>query len=125
MIWLSPTLLEVLSGGAACVVGVSGGKDSQALLMTIVRWLRAQDYQGAVFAIFADLGRAEWHQTRPFIEQLCQSLQVELVVVQWAQGDLLDLIERRQATLGDTALSFNHWVLQIAETLVLQGIIAN
>lgn len=85
------------------------GKDSQALLITVVAWFRAQRYTGKIFAIFADLGRAEWYQTRSFIEHLCQSLQVELVVVQRAQGDLLDLIEQRRATVDDTTLSFNPW----------------
>jgi 3'-phosphoadenosine 5'-phosphosulfate sulfotransferase (PAPS reductase)/FAD synthetase len=102
MIWLSPLIQEVLAAGADCAIGVSGGKDSQALLIIIVTWLRAQCYRGKIFAIFADLGRAEWHQTPSFIKALCQSLQVELIVVQRAQGDLLDLIEQRQATVGDT-----------------------
>ncbi|MBA2396164.1 MAG: phosphoadenosine phosphosulfate reductase family protein [Ktedonobacteraceae bacterium] len=103
MIWLSPLLLEVLAEGADCAIGVSGGKDSQATLITVVAWLRAQGYTGKIFAIFADLGRAEWLQTRSFIEALCLSLQIELVVVQRAQGDLLDLIEQRRETLADTA----------------------
>jgi 3'-phosphoadenosine 5'-phosphosulfate sulfotransferase (PAPS reductase)/FAD synthetase len=103
MIWLSPVIQEVLAAGADCAIGVSGGKDSQALLITIVAWFRAQSYRGKFFAIFADLGRAEWLQTRSFIEALCQSLQVELIVVQHAQGDLLDLIEQRRATLDDIA----------------------
>jgi 3'-phosphoadenosine 5'-phosphosulfate sulfotransferase (PAPS reductase)/FAD synthetase len=103
MIWLSPFLQEILVAGAACAVGVSGGKDSQALLITVASWLRAQGYLGKIFAIFADLGRAEWIQTRSFIERLCYSLQVELVVVHRARGDLLDLIEQRQAALDDTA----------------------
>ncbi len=103
MIWLSPVLLEILAEGADCAIGVSGGKDSQALLITIVAWFQAQGYAGKIFAIFADLGRAEWLQTRSFVEALCQLLQIELIVVQRAQGDLLDLMEQRRATLGDTA----------------------
>jgi tRNA(Ile)-lysidine synthase TilS/MesJ len=113
MIWLSPLLLEVLAEGADCAIGVSGGKDSQATLITVVAWLRAQGYAGKIFAIFADLGRAEWLQTRSFIERLCQSLEIELIVVQRAQGDLLDLIEQRRETLADTALSFNQWFCRL------------
>jgi 3'-phosphoadenosine 5'-phosphosulfate sulfotransferase (PAPS reductase)/FAD synthetase len=100
MIWLSPLLLEVLVEGADCAIGVSGGKDSQATLITVVTWLRAQGYIGKIFAIFADLGRAEWPQTRAFIEHLCLSLQIELVVVKRAQGDLLDRFDQRQVALG-------------------------
>jgi 3'-phosphoadenosine 5'-phosphosulfate sulfotransferase (PAPS reductase)/FAD synthetase len=103
VIWRSPLIEEVLATEADCAIGVSGGKDSQALLCTVVPWLRLRGHRGKIFAIFADLGRAEWQQTPSFIKQLCQSLQIELVVVQRAQGDLLDLIEQRRATLDDTA----------------------
>ncbi|GHO88209.1 phosphoadenosine phosphosulfate reductase domain-containing protein [Dictyobacter formicarum] len=96
-------LLEAFEAGADCAISVSGGKDSQALLTAVVAWWRAQRYSGRLFAIFADLGRAEWQQTRPFLAHLCQSLQVELIVVHRAAGDLLDKFEERRATLEDSA----------------------
>jgi 3'-phosphoadenosine 5'-phosphosulfate sulfotransferase (PAPS reductase)/FAD synthetase len=103
MLWLTPLLREILAAGADCAISVSGGKDSQALLITAVNWLRAQGYGGQIFAIFADLGRAEWPQTLPFLTRLCQSLAVELVTVQREKGDLLDRFHERRAALNDNA----------------------
>ncbi len=92
--------LQALQSGADCAIGVSGGKDSQALLTTFVAWFREQHFSGRLFAIFADLGRAEWWQTRSVVEQLCARLGVELIVVHRDQGDLLDRFDQRQASVG-------------------------
>jgi tRNA(Ile)-lysidine synthase TilS/MesJ len=103
MLNIPPILLAAFEAGADCMVSVNGGKDSQALLLTVVAWWRTQHYAGKVVAIFADLGRAEWSQTVPFVTSLCQSLQIELVVVQRGAGDLLDKFEERRAMLGESA----------------------
>jgi tRNA(Ile)-lysidine synthase TilS/MesJ len=50
MLWITPLLYEILAAGTDCAISVSGGKDSQAHLITAVNWLRAQGYCGQIFA---------------------------------------------------------------------------
>ncbi len=102
-LFLPPQAHDALRAGADCAIGFSGGKDSQALLLSIVPWFRAQAFPGRLFAIFADLGRAEWWQTPPFIEQICREHDLELVVVRRSQGDLLQRFEERMQTIGAEA----------------------
>jgi 3'-phosphoadenosine 5'-phosphosulfate sulfotransferase (PAPS reductase)/FAD synthetase len=100
-----PAAIELaLSQGAALAISLSGGKDSQALLMLLAPWFRQRGYGGQLFAIHADLGRAEWEQTPAFVQQLADNAGVPLVVVRRAKGDLVARIgERMQATAGTTA----------------------
>nr|GFB93644.1 hypothetical protein [Tanacetum cinerariifolium] len=95
---------QALREGAALAISLSGGKDSQALLMLLAPWFRARGFAGQLFAIHADLGRAEWEQTPAFVQQLADNAGVPLVVVRRAKGDLVARIgERMQATAGTTA----------------------
>lgn len=100
-----PAVIELaLSQGAALAISLSGGKDSQALLMLLAPWFRQRGYAGQLFAIHADLGRAEWEQTPAFVQQLADAADVPLVVVRRAKGDLVARIgERMQATAGTGA----------------------
>lgn len=102
-LFLPPTALQALQAGADCAIGISGGKDSQALLSSFLPWFRDQGFQGNVFAIHADLGRAEWSQTPSFVRSVCKQYHIELVVVQRGRGDLLHRIEERLAAVGDQA----------------------
>jgi 3'-phosphoadenosine 5'-phosphosulfate sulfotransferase (PAPS reductase)/FAD synthetase len=99
-IFLPPHVSDTLRAGADCAISISGGKDSQALLLSIVPWFRAEGFKGRLFAIFADLGRAEWWQTPSFIQQICRGQSIELVVVRRNQGDLLQRFEERMHTIG-------------------------
>lgn len=108
---LLPEILpDLLGSGADCGIGISGGKDSQALLTTFLAWYRAQGYAGRVFAIWANLGRAERTETPGFIESLCTQLAVPLEmvrpVVDGREGDLQDSLERRKNTLAGTGTPF-------------------
>lgn len=58
-----PVIERALQQGAALAISISGGRDSQALLNTLTAWLAAHPVPGPVFAIHADLGRAEWPHT--------------------------------------------------------------
>ena len=96
---LVPTAIETaLQQGAALAISISGGKDSQALLALLAPWFRARDYTGQLFAIHADLGRAEWEQTPAFVEQICALAGVPLVVVRRPKGDLVARITERMET---------------------------
>lgn len=86
---------RALDGGASLAVSISGGKDGQAMLSAVVPWFRKQGYEGQLFAIHSDLGRAEWPQTSAFVEHLAQQAGVPLIIVRRAKGDLVDRIEER------------------------------
>src|SRR5690349_10007198 len=101
--FLPSIALEALASGADCAIGLSGGKDSMALLLTFVPWFRAQGFSGSLFAIFAHLGRAEWWQTEDFVTKLCARVGIELVIVRREQGDLLDRFDQRRITLGQNS----------------------
>jgi 3'-phosphoadenosine 5'-phosphosulfate sulfotransferase (PAPS reductase)/FAD synthetase len=95
-----------LAAGAVLAVGISGGKDSQALLTAVVREHRANRWPGELFAIHADLGRAEWEQTLPHCQALCDRLGVRLVVVRREKGDLVDRWQERLEKLAGTGKPF-------------------
>ena len=99
-----PAVETALQQGAALAISLSGGKDSQALLALLAPWFRSRGYSGQLFAIHADLGRAEWEQTPAFVEQLCQQAAVPLVVVRRPKGDLVARItERMELTTAQAA----------------------
>lgn len=90
-----------LDDGAALVISVSGGKDSDAMLRSLVSARLYYGWQGGIYAVHADLGRAEWQATLPHIQRVTASLDVPLHVVYHTYGDLLDGIRRRMATRPD------------------------
>jgi 3'-phosphoadenosine 5'-phosphosulfate sulfotransferase (PAPS reductase)/FAD synthetase len=101
--YTTPELMMQIELGAAIAISISGGKDSQALLSSVLSWYRANNLTNQIFAIHADLGRAEWAQTEQFVQDLCESHQIQLVVVSAMHNgkkiDLLDKIELRQEQL--------------------------
>lgn len=92
-------ITDFLAKDAVLAISISGGKDSQALLKSVMDWYRAEGLTNKIFAIHADLGRAEWQQTPAFVEKICFDLGVELVVVRSHKGDLQDQIEARRVQL--------------------------
>jgi 3'-phosphoadenosine 5'-phosphosulfate sulfotransferase (PAPS reductase)/FAD synthetase len=93
---------DALAAGATLVVSVSGGKDSQAMLMAVMAEHRRQMWPGDVLAIHAHLGRMEWPQTLAHCEAMCAAAGVPLTVVSRPQGDLLqemwDRVEKLRGT---------------------------
>ena len=89
-------LLERIIENPHCqiAINISGGKDSQAMLSYLNRI-----YPNAnKFAIHAHLGRAEWQQTLPFIQQNTKEQQIDLVVVRAAK-DLIGYFKQRYERL--------------------------
>jgi 3'-phosphoadenosine 5'-phosphosulfate sulfotransferase (PAPS reductase)/FAD synthetase len=86
----TPEIDELLAAGAPVAIGVSGGKDSCALAIAVVTYLRAIGYTGPIVLIHADLGRVEWKDSLPTCERLAAALGVELIVVRRSQGDMMD-----------------------------------
>ena len=95
-----PVALAALRRGAMLAVSVSGGKDSQAMLQRLVAMRKVLEWPGAIHAVHADLGRAEWPQTAAHVEMMCRSRWVPLAVVRRERGDLLARIEERLASVS-------------------------
>ena len=96
------SIQAVLEDGADLGVSISGGKDSQAMLLAVVAEYRRQQWPGQVFAIHAHLGRMEWPQTLAHCEAICEQAGVPLTVVSRPQGDLVqemwDRVEKLRGT---------------------------
>lgn len=86
----SPELDVALAGGAPCFLGVSGGKDSQALAYRAVEHLDTIGHAGPRYLIHSDLGRVEWRSSLSVCERLAERTGLELVVVRRQAGDLMD-----------------------------------
>lgn len=104
---LPPAIVEILRRGGSLAVSISGGKDSQAMLYSLVKLHREQGYGGSIYAVHAHLGRAEWPQTLGHCRRIAAEAGVELVVVSRPQGDLLAEMRHRMATLVNTGKP--HW----------------
>lgn len=80
----------MLALDAVVAIGVSGGKDSQALAIAVHRHLEAIGHKGPRILIHSDLGVVEWKDSLPVCERLAAHLGYELVTVRRASGDMLD-----------------------------------
>ena len=81
---------SALGAGAPAFIGISGGRDSQALAYRVCAHLDEIEHPGPRFLVHADLGRVEWRDSLPVCERLAQRLGVELVVVRRNAGDMMD-----------------------------------
>ncbi len=87
--------IRLLRDGAALVLSISGGKDSDAMCHHLLECRQTEGWSGAVALVHADLGRAEWHNTTEYVYDLAQRTGVPLHIVRWTQGDLIDRIWQR------------------------------
>ncbi len=88
--------IQLLRAGAALVLSVSGGKDSDAMCHHLLERRQAEGWSGDAVMIHADLGsRVEWQQTPDYVQNLAQRKGVRLHVVRWTHGDLIDRIWQR------------------------------
>ena len=91
-----PDALTLLRNGAALVLSVSGGKDSDAMCHHLLERHQTEGWTGEVMMVHADLGsRVEWHQTPDSVRDLACRKEVPLHVVRWEHGDLIDRIWQR------------------------------
>jgi 3'-phosphoadenosine 5'-phosphosulfate sulfotransferase (PAPS reductase)/FAD synthetase len=92
----NPDPVQLLREGAALVLSVSGGKDSDAMCHHLLERRQTEGWAGDVVMIHADLGtRVEWQQTPDYVQNLAQVKGVPLYVVRWTHGDLIDRIWQR------------------------------
>jgi 3'-phosphoadenosine 5'-phosphosulfate sulfotransferase (PAPS reductase)/FAD synthetase len=88
--------VQLLREGAALVLSVSGGKDSDAMCHHLLERRQTEGWTGDVVMIHADLGaRVEWQQTPDYVQNLAQRKGVPLHIVRWTHGDLIDRIWQR------------------------------
>jgi 3'-phosphoadenosine 5'-phosphosulfate sulfotransferase (PAPS reductase)/FAD synthetase len=98
---------QALRSGAALAISISGGKDSEALLHRLVReHAQRAEWTGPVFAVHADLGRAEWPQTEDLVAELAARYEIDLHVVRRVKGDLVERWEARAEQLDGTGKPF-------------------
>jgi 3'-phosphoadenosine 5'-phosphosulfate sulfotransferase (PAPS reductase)/FAD synthetase len=92
----NPDPLQLLRDGAALVLNVSGGKDSDAMCHHLLERRQIEGWSGEVVMLHADLGaRVEWQQTPDYVQHLAQRKGVPLHIVRWTDGDLIDRIWQR------------------------------
>lgn len=94
-LYLPPVIRQAMDMGAALVISVSGGKDSDAMLVATVNAYREMGWSGPIFALFCDLGRIEWAGALEHIRSRCDRLGVRLVTVKRPQGGLVDRWRQR------------------------------
>lgn len=90
-----PDPVDMLRNGAALVLSVSGGKDSDAMSHYLLDMRAREGWTGPVHMVHADLGRAEWHTTPEYVRDLAARKGVELHVVRRTAGDLIQRIWQR------------------------------
>jgi 3'-phosphoadenosine 5'-phosphosulfate sulfotransferase (PAPS reductase)/FAD synthetase len=96
----NPQIQHALDNGAALIVSVSGGKDSDAMALVLHRARQHFRWRGRFILCHADLGRMEWPQSLPHCRDLVDRLDAEFVVVQH-DHDLLEGIQRRRIKRPD------------------------
>lgn len=80
---------DLLAGGCAIAIGVSGGKDSQACAIRTAKYLDVIGHTGPRVLVHADLGVIEWKDSLPACQRLAPHLGLELIVVRRKAGDML------------------------------------
>lgn len=92
---LDDEIRALIAADAPFCLGVSGGKDSAAMAISVVEYLRAVGHKGPIVLVHADLGDAdpalnvEWSDSLPTCERLAAFLGVELIVTRRAAGGMM------------------------------------
>lgn len=107
---------QALDRGAALVVSISGGKDSQAMALALAALHAARSWTGPIVALHADLGRVEWQgdptvpgfRSAPEqVEKIAADAGLPLHVVRRNDGrDMIDHWEARAKKLEGTGKPF-------------------
>ncbi len=87
---VSSEITALLAQHVPVAFGVSGGKDSSAMVLATSAYLDEIGHRGPRLLIHSDLGRVEWQASLPMCQRLAEQVGLELVVVRRQAGDLLD-----------------------------------
>jgi len=85
---------EALHQESGVAIGVSGGKDSSALLIVVSALIRTRYPHVEIVALHADTGM-EWQQTEPHLRDITNRLGIPLHIVRREKGDLIQRIQQR------------------------------
>jgi 3'-phosphoadenosine 5'-phosphosulfate sulfotransferase (PAPS reductase)/FAD synthetase len=85
----TPVVDDLLRRNAVCAIGVSGGKDSDAVALAVAAHLDRIQHAGPRALIHSDLGVVEWRDSLPSCERLAKQLGWELITVRRNAGDML------------------------------------
>lgn len=85
----TPEVDELLRRNAVCAIGVSGGKDSDAVALAVASYLDRIKHAGPRALIHSDLGTVEWRDSLPSCERLAKRLGWELITVRRNAGDMM------------------------------------
>jgi 3'-phosphoadenosine 5'-phosphosulfate sulfotransferase (PAPS reductase)/FAD synthetase len=88
-----PDIERALASGAVISYSVSGGKDSDALVLACERELRG--HPGPRVLIHSDLGKTEWEQSLPQCQRLADKVGLELIVTRRKKGGMLERWQQR------------------------------
>lgn len=86
----APDVHALLAAHAPVAFGVSGGKDSSAMVLATSAYLDQIGHVGPRVLIHSDLGRVEWADSLPTCERLAAHIGLELVVVRRQAGGLME-----------------------------------
>lgn len=92
---LDDDVRSLIAANSPICLGVSGGKDSAAMAIAVVEYLRAVGHKGPVVLVHADLGDkdpaldVEWRDSLPTCERLAAFLGVELIVTRRPAGGMM------------------------------------
>jgi 3'-phosphoadenosine 5'-phosphosulfate sulfotransferase (PAPS reductase)/FAD synthetase len=85
----------LLRSAAPVALGISGGKDSTAMVLATLDYLDSIGHSGPRLLIHSDLGRVEWRQSQPMCQRLAEYTGLELVIVRRQAGDMLARWQQR------------------------------
>lgn len=83
-----PDIESALTAKAVISYSVSGGKDSDALVLACERELSG--HSGPRVLIHSDLGRTEWQQSLPQCQRLADKVGLELITVRRKSGGMME-----------------------------------
>lgn len=86
---LTPQVEQLIDLNCVVALGVSGGKDSDACALAVIRHLDQVGHTGPRVLIHSDLGSIEWKDSLPSCERLAERLGLELMVVRRNAGDMM------------------------------------
>ncbi len=93
---------KAITKGAKLYSNISGGKDGQAMTAEMIRWGLPIEA-----LVHADLGRAEWKESKPHCIKIAETYSLPLFSVVRSDGlDLVDYWKRRMYILQGTGKPF-------------------
>lgn len=93
---ITPEVFDLIHAGSPVAIGISGGKDSGALALSLSEYLDSLGHpKKKRVLVHADLGLIEWPESLEWCEKLAAHLDIPLVVVRRQAGGMIERWEKR------------------------------